>query len=153
MPNVLYEKRDGIAYITLNRPEVHNAIDHETDELLFDAWSDFRADAGLRLAIITGAGDTTFCAGADLKTHIDPGLVGARASAEACWTAGSRAGSRAVFTAPASRSSPRSTGGSSAAASSSRWPATSASRPRTSTSGSSTCAAACISPTAGSSGW
>jgi enoyl-CoA hydratase/carnithine racemase len=76
MPKVLYEKRDGIAYITLNRPEVHNAIDHETDELLFDAWSDFRADAGLRLAIITGAGDTTFCAGADLKTHIDPWVGG-----------------------------------------------------------------------------
>jgi enoyl-CoA hydratase/carnithine racemase len=74
MSKVLYEKRDEIAYITLNRPEVHNAIDRETDEALFDAWSDFRADPEIRLAILTGAGEKTFCAGADLKSHIDPWL-------------------------------------------------------------------------------
>ena len=41
MAKVIYEKRDQIAYITLNRPEVHNAIDTETDELLFEAWTAF----------------------------------------------------------------------------------------------------------------
>jgi enoyl-CoA hydratase len=71
---VLYEKRDAIAYITLNRPEVHNAIDTETDDLLFDAWTAFRSDPEVRLAIITGAGDKAFCAGADLKSHVDPWL-------------------------------------------------------------------------------
>jgi enoyl-CoA hydratase/carnithine racemase len=71
---VLYEVRGDIAYITLNRPEVHNAIDSETDELLFHAWSSFAADPAARLAILTGAGDTTFCAGADLKSHVDPWL-------------------------------------------------------------------------------
>ena len=76
MPKVLYEKRDEIAYITLNRPEVHNAIDRETDELLFEAWSDFRDDPEVRLAIITGAGDRAFCAGADLKSHVDPWVEG-----------------------------------------------------------------------------
>ena len=76
MPKVLYEKRDEIAYITLNRPEVHNAIDRETDELLFKAWSDFRDDPEVRLAIVTGAGDRAFCAGADLKSHVDPWVEG-----------------------------------------------------------------------------
>ena len=72
MTKVLYETRDQIAYITLNRPEVHNAIDRETDDLLFDAWSRFRDDREARVAILTGAGDRSFCAGADLKSHIDP---------------------------------------------------------------------------------
>jgi enoyl-CoA hydratase/carnithine racemase len=74
MSKVLYEKRDEIAYITLNRPEVHNAIDRETDDLLRGAWTDFREDPAVRLAILTGAGDKTFCAGADLKSHVDPWL-------------------------------------------------------------------------------
>src|SRR5271166_6162920 len=74
MAKVIYEKRDQIAYITLNRPEVHNAIDTETDELLFEAWSDFCDDPGVRIAILTGAGDKSFCTGADLKSHVDPWL-------------------------------------------------------------------------------
>ena len=60
MSKVLYEVRDDIAYITLNRPEVHNAIDGETDELLFQAWSTFATNPAARLAILTGAGDTAF---------------------------------------------------------------------------------------------
>lgn len=72
MSKVLYEKRDQIAYITLNRPDVHNAIDRETDELLFEAWTDFRDDPSARVAILTGSGNKTFCAGADLNSHIDP---------------------------------------------------------------------------------
>ena len=76
MPKVLYEKRDEIAYITLNRPEVHNAIDRETDDLLFEAWTDFRDDPAIRLAIVTGAGERAFCAGADLASHVDPWVEG-----------------------------------------------------------------------------
>jgi len=60
MAKVIYEKRDQIAYITLNRPEVHNAIDTQTDELLFEAWTDFRDDPDVRIAILTGAGDKTY---------------------------------------------------------------------------------------------
>ncbi|WP_406691972.1 enoyl-CoA hydratase/isomerase family protein [Saccharopolyspora sp. ID03-671] len=74
MSKVIYEKRDAIAYITLNRPDVHNAIDTEADELLFEAWSEFRNDPDVRVAILTGAGEKTFCAGADLKSHVDPWL-------------------------------------------------------------------------------
>jgi len=73
MPKVLYEVRDEIAYITLNRPDKHNAIDTETDELLGEAWSAFAADRQARVAILSGNG-TNFCAGADLGTHIDDWL-------------------------------------------------------------------------------
>lgn len=75
MPKVLFEKRDRIAYVTLNRPDSKNAIDHETDALLWKAWEDFRDDPELDVAILTGTGDA-FCAGADLKTYI-PDWAGA----------------------------------------------------------------------------
>jgi enoyl-CoA hydratase/carnithine racemase len=71
MSKVLYEKRDRIAYVTLNRPEAKNAVDPETHELLWQTWEDFRDDDELDVAILTGAGDA-FCAGADLKTFIPP---------------------------------------------------------------------------------
>ena len=76
MPKVLYDKRGEIAYITLNRPDKRNAIDTETDDLLFEAWTRFRDDDEVRLAILTGAGDKAFCAGADLASHVDGWLDG-----------------------------------------------------------------------------
>ena len=76
MSKVLYDKRDGIARITLNRPDKRNAIDTETDDLLFDAWSDFVSDPDVRLAILSGTGDSVFCAGADLSSHVDGWLEG-----------------------------------------------------------------------------
>jgi enoyl-CoA hydratase len=74
---LIYEKRDAVAYLTLNRPEAHNCIDPETVLELVDAWQDYRDDAALRCAIITGAGNQTFCAGADLGRLI-PLFTGAR---------------------------------------------------------------------------
>ncbi|WP_068395977.1 enoyl-CoA hydratase/isomerase family protein [Kribbia dieselivorans] len=65
---VIYEKRGPVAWITLNRPEVRNAIDIETHELLCRIWEDFRDDDDLRVAVITGS-DHTFTSGADLRTH------------------------------------------------------------------------------------
>ena len=44
MSNVLYEKRDGVAYVTLDRPEAMNAIDEATDMELTEVWRDFAAD-------------------------------------------------------------------------------------------------------------
>jgi enoyl-CoA hydratase/carnithine racemase len=70
MSKVLYEKHDRIAYVTLNRPEAMNAIDLEMHEQLWQVWSDFRDDDAVEVAIVTGAGDEAFCAGADLKTHL-----------------------------------------------------------------------------------
>lgn len=68
--NLLYEKRDGVAYITLNRPEKRNAITPEMMVRLADAWQDYRDDDEMRCAILTGAGDQSFTAGADLTTVI-----------------------------------------------------------------------------------
>jgi enoyl-CoA hydratase len=65
-PAVLYEKRDGIAVVTMNRPEVRNAINTEMLCRLADAWQDVNDDEAVRVAVLTGAGDKAFCAGADL---------------------------------------------------------------------------------------
>jgi enoyl-CoA hydratase/carnithine racemase len=71
MSKLLYEKRDRIAYLTLNRPDAKNAIDPDLHKLLWEAWEDFRDDDAVDVAILTGAGDA-FSAGADLKTYIPP---------------------------------------------------------------------------------
>ena len=74
---LLYEKHNHIARITLNRPEKRNAIDPEMMVRLGQAWIDFEKDDDMRVAIVTGAGDKSFCAGADLARLI-PLMTGAR---------------------------------------------------------------------------
>ena len=65
---VLFDSRDdGIAVITLNRPEARNALGKDIREGLFAAWNRFERDPALRVAILTGSGDKAFCAGGDLK--------------------------------------------------------------------------------------
>ena len=76
-PPLLFEKREGIAYITFNRPHVRNAVNPEALCRLADAWQDYADDESLRVAIITGAGTEVFTAGADLGTLI-PLLSGTR---------------------------------------------------------------------------
>ena len=65
--NLLYEKRDGIAFITFNRPKVLNALNRKTVEELRDALLDARDDASVRVLILTGAGEKSFVAGADIS--------------------------------------------------------------------------------------
>ena len=67
MPKVTYERRGSVFYITINRPEVRNAVDRETGALIEHAYRAFRDDDLSLVSIITGAGDQAFCAGADLK--------------------------------------------------------------------------------------
>src|SRR6476469_1978648 len=67
LENVLYEKRGDIAYITLNRPKVLNALNTPTWKDLRAAFEDARADAAIRGVILTGAGDKAFIAGADIS--------------------------------------------------------------------------------------
>ncbi|MFZ2650804.1 MAG: enoyl-CoA hydratase-related protein [Burkholderiaceae bacterium] len=62
---LLYEVADGIAVITINRPERKNAINRAVREAMSEVWPRFEADAGAQVAILTGAGDS-FCAGMDL---------------------------------------------------------------------------------------
>jgi enoyl-CoA hydratase/carnithine racemase len=74
---VLYEKRDRIAYLTINRPEARNAVSPEVHRAMIAAWADFADDDSVDVAILTGAGEA-FCAGADLKEYIPPIMAGAR---------------------------------------------------------------------------
>ncbi len=71
MSKVLYEKRDRIAWVTINRPEARNAIDPDVHRLMIETWADFADDDSVDVAVLTGAGEA-FCAGADLKTYIPP---------------------------------------------------------------------------------
>src|SRR3954471_6710411 len=66
LENLLYEKKGGIAYVTLNRPKVLNALDKATWVDLRTAFEDARDDAEVRGVILTGAGDKAFIAGADI---------------------------------------------------------------------------------------
>lgn len=70
MPPIIYEKKGHIALITINRPERRNALNMEAFGLLAKAWLDFSDDPDLWVAIVTGAGDKSFCAGGDLKEFI-----------------------------------------------------------------------------------
>src|SRR5262249_34819808 len=66
LENVRYEKKGGIAYVTLNRPKVLNALNTPTWRDLRTAFEDARDDAMVRGVILTGAGDKAFIAGADI---------------------------------------------------------------------------------------
>jgi enoyl-CoA hydratase len=64
--NLIYEKKDGIAWVTFNRPKVLNALNRKTVEELRDALTDARIDESVRVVILTGAGEKAFVAGADI---------------------------------------------------------------------------------------
>jgi len=64
--NILYQKKDGIAYITFNRPKVMNALNRQTVEELERALRDAKSDEAVRVLILTGAGEKSFVAGADI---------------------------------------------------------------------------------------
>ena len=64
----IYEQHDHIARITINRPEVMNALHPDASRELSGIWDDFAANDDLWVAILTGAGSRGFSAGNDLKT-------------------------------------------------------------------------------------
>jgi len=66
--SVLLEKRsNGVAVITLNRPQVLNALDVPAKERLGSIWQEIADDPAVRVAVLTGAGEKAFCAGSDIK--------------------------------------------------------------------------------------
>lgn len=65
-PEVLFEKRDHIAYITLNRPHKGNSLTGTMMPVMKQIWGEVRDDPWIRAAIVTGAGDRHFCTGADV---------------------------------------------------------------------------------------
>ncbi|MET9469845.1 enoyl-CoA hydratase-related protein [Streptomyces sp. NPDC006544] len=68
--SVLYEVTDGLATITINRPEAMNAMNTETKVALRDAVTAAGADTAVRAVLLTAAGNRAFCVGQDLKEHI-----------------------------------------------------------------------------------
>ena len=80
LENVLYEKNGAIAYVTLNRPKVLNALNRRTWEDLREAFEDAREDSAIRGVILTGSGDKAFIAGADIGELSKVTAVGAEAS-------------------------------------------------------------------------
>jgi enoyl-CoA hydratase len=65
--NILFEKRDGIGFITFHRPKVLNALNHKTMEELRDILTAAREDNDVRVLILTGGGEKSFVAGADIS--------------------------------------------------------------------------------------
>ncbi len=68
---ILYEKRNGVAYITLDNPDKANVLDKATSDDISAAWIDMWEDRSVRCAILTGTGDRHFCGGHNLKPRPD----------------------------------------------------------------------------------
>jgi len=62
---ILYEEKDGVAWVTLNRPDVHNAFNAKMQHELRDMWRGLRANDEVRCIVLTGAGEKAFCTGID----------------------------------------------------------------------------------------
>jgi dihydroxynaphthoic acid synthetase/2-succinyl-6-hydroxy-2,4-cyclohexadiene-1-carboxylate synthase len=73
--DIIYEKAEGIARITINRPEVRNAFRPLTVMEMIDAFDDAREDTAVGVVLLTGAGGEAFCSGGDIKVRGDAGYV------------------------------------------------------------------------------
>ncbi|GHC83382.1 1,4-dihydroxy-2-naphthoyl-CoA synthase [Nocardiopsis terrae] len=80
--DIIYETAEGIAKITINRPERHNAFRPQTLFELQTAFNIARDDSGVGVIIFTGAGDQAFCSGGDQKIRGDDGYIGDDAVAQ-----------------------------------------------------------------------
>ncbi len=69
---ILYEAADGIVTITLNRPEVHNAMNERMRQELTRCFGDLATSDEARVVVVTGAGDRAFSAGADIREFVEP---------------------------------------------------------------------------------
>jgi len=82
MSNVLLDVKNGVATVTINRPELMNALNLEVLEQISRAFDDIAADSSLTLAVLTGAGSTAFMAGADIKLFLNMDQAMAQAGSE-----------------------------------------------------------------------
>ncbi|GIW41106.1 MAG: 1,4-dihydroxy-2-naphthoyl-CoA synthase [Candidatus Binatia bacterium] len=74
--DILYEKKDGVAWITINRPEVRNAFRARTVDEMIEALRDAWRDSDVGVVVLTGAGDKAFCSGGDQKERTAAGYAG-----------------------------------------------------------------------------
>jgi len=82
---LLYEEKNGVAWVTLNRPEVYNAFNAHMQRELFDLWRSLRRNDDVRVAVLTGAGEKAFCTGIDRTETMGTaksgeGIVGSRST-------------------------------------------------------------------------
>ena len=83
LQNIIYEKKEQTAFITLNRPKVLNALNDRTIEELAYAFGDAATDESIRVVILTGTGDKAFAAGADIAELVKcDAVTGAAVSAK-----------------------------------------------------------------------
>jgi enoyl-CoA hydratase/carnithine racemase len=72
---ILYEEQDGVAIVTLNRPEVLNAFNHQMQGELREMWRSLCTNEDVRAVVLTGSGDKAFCSGIDRKESIEEGYL------------------------------------------------------------------------------
>jgi enoyl-CoA hydratase/carnithine racemase len=74
---LLYDEHDGVAFVTMNRPDVHNAFNRKMQAELRQVWTGLRRNDDVRAAVLTGAGERAFCAGIDrdetIKQYVETG--------------------------------------------------------------------------------
>jgi enoyl-CoA hydratase len=69
---IRYETADGVATVTLNRPDVLNAMNNAMRTELLELFAGLRSDEAVRAVVVTGAGERAFCAGADIREFLEP---------------------------------------------------------------------------------
>lgn len=93
LSNLLYEKRDHVATVTIDNPERANAISGPMAQSLRAIWDDVRTDRSVRVVVVTASGDRHFCTGADLSTPLEgEGRTGDGTFAEEVWWTPRQAG-------------------------------------------------------------
>lgn len=76
LQTLLYEEKNGVAWVTMNRPEVDNAFDTAMQNELRDVWRGLRRNDDVRAVVLTGSGERAFCSGIDRQDAIAPQLSG-----------------------------------------------------------------------------
>jgi enoyl-CoA hydratase/carnithine racemase len=79
LQTLLYDEHDGVAWVTLNRPEVHNAFNAQMQRELHELWRGLRRNDDVRVVVLTGAGEQAFCTGIDRTEALSSGPPGERA--------------------------------------------------------------------------
>lgn len=85
---IRYEPDGHVVLITIDRPQFHNCLDPEHNDALAAAFADYEKDPGLRCAVLTGAGEKSFSAGADLRALIPPFRDAVRSGQAPPWVIG-----------------------------------------------------------------
>jgi enoyl-CoA hydratase/carnithine racemase len=75
LETLLYEERDGVAIVTLNRPEVHNAFNLTMQRELRQVWQSLRTNTDVGAVVLTGTGEKAFCSGIDREESIQVGYI------------------------------------------------------------------------------